>query len=160
MESSHELAVECGGCGTESRHSAYVVLTRTASCPGCGIQLVEEGRALARHFDEANSFAMWAEVLMAVEDRLGIATPGIPDGEMLGTKPLAELTLRDLVRTVEAHVPAGSEATGLVLESAAQVAERAVSASDLDCPLLQALGIPHWADKPAEPGAAPDRAGE
>jgi hypothetical protein len=126
------------------------VLTRTAVCWACGRQLVEEGRAWGRHFDETNAFGLWAEVLMEVEDRLSIPYPGIPDGEVFGTKPHAELTLRDLVRTVESHLPLEAETMRWVLESAAQVAGKPVSAEDMDLPILQALGWPHWTAKHAE----------
>ena len=42
--------------------------------------------------DEASAFAAWAEVLLVVEELLGIATPGIPDGDVLAAKPIPELT--------------------------------------------------------------------
>jgi len=102
--------------------------------------------------DEMSALAMWAEVLLGVEDRLGIPSPGIRDSEVFGTKPHVELTLLDLVRIVAGHVPSGTEASRLVLESAGQVVGRPVSAADLDLPILQALRVPHLAARHAETG--------
>jgi hypothetical protein len=119
-------------------------------CWACARQLVEEGRAWGQHFDEGNAFGLWAEVLMEFEDRMGIPYPGIPDGEVFVTKPSRELTLRDLVRTIESHVPSEAETIRWVLESAAKVAKKTVPAADMDLPILQALGWPHWTARDAE----------
>ncbi len=106
--------------------------------------------------DETSAFAIWAEVLLGVEYRLGILSPGIADGDVFGTKPHIELTLLDLVRAVAGHVPPGVEASGLVLESAVQVAGRPLSAAEMGFPILHALRVPHWAARHAAPGAATD----
>lgn len=145
------LAVKCLRCAAESRHHSKDLLALTATCPACGSPLDEIGIRMGTKLDEASAFGVWAEVLMGVEDCLGINYPGIPDGDALGSKPLPELTLRDLVRLVAGYAPPGADtdetASRVVLECAGQVAGRKVSASDMDRPLLEALQLPHWADK-------------
>jgi hypothetical protein len=145
------VAVKCPRCAAESRHNSKDLLALTAICPACSLPLDEIGMQMGATVDEASAFVIWAEVLMGVEDRLGIATPGIPDGDALAAKPIPELTLRDLARLVGGYVPPEADpaemASRLVLESAGQVAGREVSPADMDRPLLQALHIPHWADK-------------
>jgi hypothetical protein len=156
VDAERQLAVRCGGCSTESRHAAHALLTLTAVCRACGRQLVEEGRAWGRHFDDSNAFALWAEVVMGLEDRLSIPSPSIPDGNVFGTKPHVELTLFDLVRTVAGYVPAGVEADRLVLESAGQIAGRPVSVADMGLPILEALQVSQWAQRHAAPGTLVD----
>jgi len=153
------LAVKCPRCAAESRHNSADLLALRSVCPACGSPLDEVGRRMGVGLDETSAFAIWAEVLLGVEDRLGIPSPGIPDGDVFGTKALVELTLLDLVRAIAGHVPPGAEASGLVLESAEQVAGRPVSAIDMGRPILHALGIPHWSARHAAPGAAADGGG-
>lgn len=140
-----QLVVTCRECGTESRHIAYAVLTRTACCWVCGRQLIEECQAWGKHFDEANAFGIWAEVVLAIEDRLGIAYPGIPDGKVFGTKPHVQLTLQDMVATIMDHaIPDREAAVRMVLAAATEVAQRPVLETDLDRPILDALGEKQW----------------
>lgn len=153
------LAVSCPRCDAESRHNSADLLALRSACPACGSPLDEVGRRTGAGLDEASAFGVWAEVLLGVEERLGIPSPGIPDGPVFGTKPHVELTLLDLVGAVAGHAPSEAEARRLVLESAGQVAGRPVSAADIGLPILQALHVPHWAQKHAEPGAAADPAG-
>ena len=151
MKYADPLSVRCPRCAAESRHNSKDLLALTVVCPACGSSLDEVGRRMGAGRDEMSAFGLWAEILLGAEDRLGITNPGIPDGEVFGTKPHRELTLRDLVRTVVGHVPPGADAeetaTRLVLESAEEVAGRPVSKADMDRPLLEALGLPRWADR-------------
>jgi hypothetical protein len=151
MRFADPLTVKCPRCAVESRHNPSDLLALTAICPACGSSLNEVGMRMGASLDEWSAFAIWAEVLLGVEDSLGIATPGISDGEVLGSKPSSELTLRDLARLVSGHVGSGPNsdemASRLVLEIAEQVAGRQVPPSNMDRRLLQALHVPHWADK-------------
>jgi hypothetical protein len=143
-------SVNCPRCVAKSQHTLKDLFAFVAVCPACGASLEEIGRRMSAQMDETCAFVTWAEVLMGVEDRLGITTPGIPDGEVFGTKPYVELTLRDLARSVAEHLQPSTDANQtahrLVLESAENVAGRPVMASDFDRPLLRALGIPLWAE--------------
>jgi hypothetical protein len=153
------LAVKCPRCAAESRHNSKDLLALAAVCPTCGSPLQGVGRRMGESVDEWGAFVMWAEVFQGVEERLGIPSPGIPDGDVFGTKPPIEMTLLDLVRAVAGHVPPGVEAFRLVLESAGEVAGHPVSPADMGLPILQALRVPHWAARHAEPVAAPNPAG-
>jgi hypothetical protein len=147
------LAVKCRRCDAESWHNSADLLALRSVCPACGSPLDEVGKRMGVGLDETSAFGIWAEVLLGVEDRLGIPSPGIPDGDVFGTKPHVELTLLDLVRAVAGHVPPEADASGLVLASAEQVAGRPVLAADMGLPILHALRIPHWAARHAEPGS-------
>jgi hypothetical protein len=126
------------------------LLALAATCPACGLPLDEVGKRMGATLDEASAFGVAAQVLMRVEDRLGLTTPSITDDEVLSSKGNLAPTLRDLARLVSGYVPSGAgaaeNASRLVLEAAAEVAGRPVAASDMDRPLLQALHIRHRAD--------------
>src|SRR5205823_11255850 len=97
-------------CTAESRHNVMDLLALTAVCPACGSSLDEIGMRIGAKWDETSAFGFWAEILMTVEDRLGIAYPGISDGETLASKPFPELTLRDLARLVGGYLSPGVDA--------------------------------------------------
>ena len=156
---ANPLSVKCPHCDAESRHNSADLLALRSVCPTCGSPFNEVGKQMGVVLDETSAFAIWAEVLLGVEDRLGILSPGIADGDVFGTKPHIELTLLDLVRAVAGNVPPGVEASGLVLESAVQVAGRPVSVAEMGLPILHALRVPHWATTHAVLGAATDDGG-
>jgi hypothetical protein len=145
------LAVKCPRCAVESVHNSKDLLALRAFCTNCNFKLDDIGERLGAQSDENLAFVTWAKVSMGVEDSLGIKSPGIPDGDALARRPLSALTLRDLVRLVQEYVPAGPDSAAtaqrLVLEAAEGVAAQRVAESELDRPLLQALRLPHWAEK-------------
>jgi hypothetical protein len=147
MKFADPLALTCPRCAAVSRHNSKDLLALTATCPACGSSLNEVGVRLGRNLDEVRAFAAWAEVLLCVEDRLGVS---IADAEALDKAQRgADLTLRDLARLVSGYVPPGADsawrALEVVLEAAATVARGVVAEADAERPLLEALRIPAWA---------------
>jgi hypothetical protein len=151
MKFAYPLAVKCSRCAAESQHNSKDLLALQAVCPTCNFKLDDIGKRMGAQIDEMSAFATWVQVLMGVEDRLGIQSPGIPDEEALSKKALPELTLRDLARLVRGCVPPGPDsedrAERLVLEAAEKVAAKQVAMSEMDRPLLRALRLPRWAEK-------------
>lgn len=141
MKFADPLAVKCPRCASESHHNSKELLARMAVCPRCGSPFDEVGKQIGAMVDEASAVFKWAEVLMGVEERLGIPSPGIADGEVFGTEPCVDLTLLDLVRVVAGHTTTMAEATGLVLESVGQVAGRPISAAEMGLPILQVFRV-------------------
>jgi len=147
VSTGQQIPLKCAQCGTESKYALEALVMQTARCLSCGRSFVKEGRGWARHIDEANAFYYWAEVLIGTEDLLGIPYPGIPDGDVLGNKPLPDHTLREIVQTVEAHIRNETVAISKVLESATKLANRPILAEHLDLPILQAFGVEEWSRK-------------
>lgn len=157
MKYADPLAVRCPHCREESRHSPTDLLALGSACPSCGASLDSVGRSMGAELDEWGAFQRWAELLIEVESRLGIPSPGIPDGPLFDTKPSTELTLLDLIGAIGAYAPSEADARRVVLESAENVAGRPVTVDDLGLPILRALGLPHWAATHAEMTAASEQ---
>jgi hypothetical protein len=93
--------------------------------------------------DNAVAFQTWAEVLLLVEERLGIA---VSDAELLGGRQhFAGLTLREMVGVVESQLSVEPVAPGrvaaAVLDAASSVARHPVAPSRMSEPILLALDI-------------------
>lgn len=150
------LPLNCPHCAAHVELRTDDLLDLTARCPACGKSLDSIGRRMGRSGDDWTTFVTWIEVLMEVEELLGIAKPGIPDPPNVNVWANYDITLRDMVAFVVPHVPPGTPPLRTVLQGAQRLAENnhTITEADLALPLLRALGVRHWASRFDEAGSA------
>jgi hypothetical protein len=143
------LVVQCPRCAAESRHNSKDLLALTATCPTCGSSLKEIGIQMGVTVDDSAGFWTWAELVMVVEDRLGVM---ISDEDALGGRErFAALTLRELAGVILGYLSpearSDERAVQVALEAASTLAKARIEPGDLDLPILEAMRFPHWAEK-------------
>jgi hypothetical protein len=147
------LPIDCPACETRSEQRIGEFFALRACCPHCGHSFEAVGRWIRETADENHKFWTWAEIVVSIEDKLGITTNDTEICERLRT-----VTLRDIVRFIQQYLPQTTDVDQVaiqnVLEAARELVARSnaarahelsvIDTSSLDEPLLDSLYPNRW----------------
>jgi hypothetical protein len=130
----------CKSCGVKSAIPVRELLRLTASCPKCQASFGEVGLSMRALSDDAATFFDAVQIIMQVEDDLGIE---IPDSTVEEIKPWEQLTIRDLIVVTDRCVPepraVKSTAEGAVASAIRTLFPSSPDPLSYDTPLQDAL---------------------
>jgi hypothetical protein len=124
--------IDCPTCGAHSEQPVKELLALRACCPRCGHTFEAEGRRMRKVSEEWGTFCTFAEIVMCVEDALGVA---IPDGDLC--QRLHSLTLRDIARHIQTYLPLTIDVEQIAIQMVFDATRKMVEEHIATCARLQ-----------------------